>query len=252
MRAAGRSEAGPAAADDDSDGTGAAATSGAASPAAAGPARPAPGSYLYAVDGEEKASFTGSRRFPDRMTTVVHSAAGLRAEQLVFDIRYSEDHWERQVIGYRADGVYCDYEAGSIRFGPVRGTSEVDFDPPIPHVPVPAAAGGVRSGSSRARRADGSVARTEEWRVAVLGREPVGVGGTPVDAWKLHLERRTAAGSSEKLAVQLTGWYDAGRGLWLRFDKTIHGERPGPGVTLTYDARLTAVLVDLNPAGETG
>ena len=202
------------------------------------------------MDGEEKASVYGSRRFPERMTTVIHSAGGLAPDQIVFDVSYSEDHFERAVVGYRADGVFLDYEGGSIRFGPARQTAEVDFDPPMCQIPSPLRVGLTRAGTSRARRADGSVARTEDWKVGVLGREPVTVGTTTIDAWKVQIDRRTVDGSSDRVMVRQTSWYDAERGLWLRFDKTVHGERPGPGITLTYDAQLTARLVELSPAPE--
>jgi hypothetical protein len=207
------------------------------------PGRPAFGTYTYAVDGEEGATFFGNRRFPDRMTTVIHGAPGLGADQVVADLRYSDSHEEREILGYRSDGVFFDFEGGSITFGPRTETSEADYVPPMLQIPKPLVAGASRSGTSQAKDASGSVTRTEDWTVRVLGQEPVTVLGATVQAWKVQLDRQTKPGSADQVTRQRVYWYDPGRALWVKFTETFHGRREMVGFTFTYDNHLTATLV---------
>ena len=219
------------------------ATTPTTSPGPVLPTRPAFGTYTYAVDGEEGATFFGNRRFPDRMTTVVHGAPGLKADQVVADLRYSDSHEEREILGYRGDGVYFDFEGGSVTFGPRTETSEADYDPPMLQIPKPLAPGASRSGTSQARSAGGSVTRTEDWNVKVLGQEPVTVLGATVQAWKVQIDRQTHPGSADQVTRQRVYWYDPGRALWVKFTETFHGVRKvGPG-SFDYQYRLTATLV---------
>ena len=212
-------------------------TAAAAAPttAPAGPQLPAMGTYTYAVDGQESASVMGSRRLPSRMTTVVHGAAGLAADQVVFDLRYSDEHEEREIVGYRGDGVYFDYEAGSITFGPRTESSESDYEPPMLQIPSPLQAGVTRSGTSKAST------RTETWKVTVLGQENVTVAGAPVAAWKVQVDR-TFQGGSESGTKNRTYWYDPARLMWVKFTETFHGERRQGGFSFTYDMNATATL----------
>src|SRR5918996_5415869 len=145
----------------------------AAAQAPPAPARPALGNYTYAVDGEEGATAAGSRRFPEQMTTVVHGGPGLAPDELVFDITYSQEHVEREIVAYRGDGVYFTFEGGQVRFGPGTQTSEADYDPPMLQIPWPLEPGATRTGVSEAKRDDGSVVRTEDWKATVVGVEPI-------------------------------------------------------------------------------
>jgi hypothetical protein len=207
------------------------------------PARPTFGTYTYAVDGEEGATFFGNRRFPERMTTVVHGAPGLEPDQVVADVRYSDSHEEREIIGYRGDGVYFDFEGGSVTFGPRTETSEADYDPPMLQIAKPLAPGASRSGTSQAKNASGSVTRTEDWKVRVLGQEPVTVLGATVQAWKVQVDRQTRPGSADQVTRQRVYWYDPGRALWVKFTETFKGQRNvGPG-SFNYESRLTATLI---------
>jgi hypothetical protein len=204
---------------------------------------PAFGTYTYALDGEEEASFFGTRRFPDHMTISVHGAPGLEADQVVADLRYSDSHEEREIIGYRTDGVYIDFAGGSISYGPMTETSEGDFDPPALQVPQPPVAGAIQSGVSRYKDADGSVTNTVDWRVSVSGQEHVTVAGGSVLAWKARVSSKTRPGPADQVSRQRTYWYDPGRALWVKFSETTHGSRKVLGGTLTYDANLTATLI---------
>ena len=215
--------------------------------APAGPALPALGTYVYAVDGTEGASVMGTRRFPSEMTMTAHGAPDLTPDQVVFDLRYSSEHEEREIVGFRGDGVYFDFEGGSVSFGPRTETSEADYDPPMLQIPQPLAAGVSRSGTSAAKKADGSVGRTETWKVAVLGQEAVVVGGAPVQTWKVQVERRFA-GSGEQGTRNRTYWFDPARNLWVKFTEVFHGERRTGGFSFTYDSNLTATLSRFTPA----
>lgn len=100
------------------------------------PGKPAVGTYTYTVDGTEGASFVGTRKYPQTMTMVVHAGGGVKSDQLVFDITYSNQHAEREIVGFRNDGVYFDFEGGSITFGPRTETSQADYDPPMTSPPA--------------------------------------------------------------------------------------------------------------------
>ncbi|MDQ3944327.1 MAG: hypothetical protein M3357_04100 [Actinomycetota bacterium] len=223
------------------------AASPAPTTAPAGPQLPALGNYVYAVDGQESASIMGARRLPNRMTTVVHGASGLAADQVVFDLRYSNEHEEREIVGYRGDGVYFDYEAGSISFGPRTESSEADYEPPMLQIPSPLQAGVTRSGTSKAKGSGGSVVRDETWKVTVVGQENVTVAGAAVAAWKVQVDR-TFQGGSESGTKNRTYWYDPARLMWVKFTEVFHGERRQSGFSFTYDMNATATLESFTPA----
>jgi hypothetical protein len=220
----------------------------AAAPAPGAPGWPAQGNYTYAVDGEEGATGAGSRRFPEQMTTVVHGGAGLAPDELVFDITYSQQHVEREIVAYRGDGVYFSFEGGQVSFGPATQTSEAEYDPPMLQIPWPLQPGATRAGVSKAKESDGSVVRTEDWKATVVGVEPVTAAGASVEAWKVQVDRKTKPGSAEQLARSRTYWYDPGRGIWVKFAETVHGERKAGLTTFTYDSKLTATLTGFTPA----
>jgi hypothetical protein len=177
------------------------------------------------------------------MTTVVHGDPGLKPDQVVADLRYSDSHEEREIIGYRSDGIYFDFEGGSVTFGPRTETSEADYVPPILQIPKPLAAGASRSGTTEAKTASGSVNRTEDWTVKVLGQEPLTVAGATVQAWKVQVDRKTRPGSADQVTRQRVYWYDPGRALWVKFAETFHGERKIFGGSFTFDYQLTATLI---------
>jgi hypothetical protein len=223
----------------------------AAPPPAAGapsaPGKPAVGTYTWTVDGTEGASFVGTRRYPDKMTMVVHGGNDVRPDQVVADMSYSDKHAEREIIGVRGDGVYFDFEGGSITFGPRTETSQADYDPPIAQIPFPLQAGVSRTGVSKAKAADGSVSRTEDWKATVVGQEPVTVAGATVNAWKVEVERKFRPGSSDQGFRNRTYWFDPARNLWVKFVEVFHGERHQVGFSFTYDSNLTAVLSSFTP-----
>ena len=214
---------------------------------AGGPGKPALGTYTWAVDGTEGASFVGNRKFPDKMTMVVHSGPDIKPDQLVFDLTYSDKHAEREIVGFRNDGIYFDFEGGSVTFGPRTETSQADYQPPILEIPSPLQAGLSRTGVTQAKGADGSVSRTEDWKATVLGQEAVTVGGATVNTWKVEVDRKFRPGSSDQGYRNRTMWFDPARNLWVKFAEVFHGERHTAGFSFTYDSNVTAVLASFTP-----
>jgi len=209
--------------------------------------KPAVGTYTWAVDGTEGASFVGTRKFPDKMTMVVHGGPGVQPDQLVFDLTYSDKHAEREIIGFRNDGVYFDFEGGSVTFGPRTETSQADYEPPILEVPWPLRAGFTRTGVTKAKNGDGSISRTEDWTTSVVGQEPVAVGGVTVNAWKVQVERKFRPGATDQGTRSRTMWFDPARNMWVKFTEVFHGERHEIGFSFTYDSNVTAVLSNFTP-----
>jgi hypothetical protein len=215
--------------------------------APAGPGKPALGTYTWKVDGTEGASFVGSRRFPEQMTMVVHAGAGVEADQLVFDLTYSDKHAERQIVGFRNDGIYFDFEGGSVTFGPRTETSQADYEPPIVQIPLPLQPGLSRTGVTKAKGANGGVSRTEDWKTTVIGQEPVTVAGTTVNAWKVEVQRKFRPGTPDQGHRNRTMWFDPARNIWVKFVEVFHGERHQAGFSFTYDSNVTAVLAGYTP-----
>jgi hypothetical protein len=220
-------------------------TTGAGSPPQpAGPPLPALGTYTYAVDGTEGASFVGTRRYPDRMIMVAHQAAGLSASQVVFDLKYSDQHAEREIVDFRGDGVYFNFEGGSVTFGPRTETSEADYEPPMLQIPKPLQAGFTRDLVVKAKNSSGSVTRTEDVKVSVLGKETLTIAGASLETWKVQVNRKIRPGSSDQGARTRTYWFDPARNLWVKYTEVFHGERSVAVGSFTYDSNLTATLVE--------
>jgi hypothetical protein len=209
--------------------------------------KPAVGTYSWSIDGTEGASFVGTRKFPDKMTMVVHGGADVKPDQLVFDLTYSDKHAEREIVGFRNDGVYFDFEGGSVTFGPRTETSQADYEPPILEIPSTLQPGVSKTGVSKAKNADGTVSRTEDWTVSVAGQEPVDVGGTTVNAWKVQVDRKFRPGGTDQGTRSRTMWFDPARNLWVKFVEVFHGERHQVGFSFTYDSNVTAVLAGFTP-----
>ena len=209
--------------------------------------KPAVGTYTWTVDGTEGASFVGNRKFPDKMTMVVHAGSGVQPDQLVFDLTYSDKHAEREIVGFRNDGVYFDFEGGSVTFGPRTETSQADYEPPILQIPVPLQPGLSRTGVTKAKGADGNISRTEDWKTTVVGQEAVTVGGATVNAWKVEIQRKFRPGTPDQGYRNKTMWFDPARHIWVKFVEVFHGERHIGFGSFTYDSNVTAVLASFTP-----
>ena len=167
-----------------------------------GPPFPALGRYVFAVEGTESASLFGSRAYQPEMTMTVHrrSPVGstdpeLEADELAFDLDFSPEHQEREIVAYRRDGIMFTFEATTLIFGPSTQTSEVTYEPPITQIPIPLTEGATVEGTTRAISSeDGSEARVEDWEVKVARRETIEIMGADVDAFVVEVDRQTQPG----------------------------------------------------------
>ena len=211
------------------------------------PGKPAAGTYTWKVDGTEAASFVGSRRFPEKMTMVVHGGAGVEADQLVFDLTYSDKHAERQIVGFRNDGIYFDFEGGSVTFGPRTETSQADYEPPILEIPYPLQAGLSRTGVTQAR--GGQRQREPDRGLEGHRDRPGGRRGRRHHRQRLEGAGRPQVppGHARQGYRNRTMWFDPARNLWVKFTEVFHGERHQAGFSFSYDSNATAVLASYTP-----
>ena len=179
---------------------------------------------------------------------VVHAGAGIKPDQLVFDLTYSDKHAERQIVGFRNDGVYFDFEGGSVTFGPRTETSQADYEPPILEIPTPLQPGLSRTGVTKAKGANGSVSRTEDWKTTVLGQETRDDrrrhASTP---GRSRSSASSGPGTPDQGFRNRTMWFDPARNIWVKFTEVFHGERHQAGFSFSYDSNVTAVLASFTP-----
>ena len=219
--------------------TAAGAAPGSSGAPGGGPAsgQPALGTYTYDITGTEAVTGFGSRSFPPTMTITAHKAAGLAADEVDFDLDFSSDHTEREIVAYRNHSVDLDYEAGSIRFGPMTQTDEGSYVPPMSIIPL---AGTTLSGSSAAQTG-GTTSRVEDWTTTVTGSQVVTVGGRALQCIVVKVHRQTRPGYSDQETRDTTYWYSPALHTWVKWAQTMHGQR-NYGVTFTYDEQFTATL----------
>jgi len=209
--------------------------------------------YVYDVDGYEQATPFGQRDYPSEMTTTVHrtqptdpSVPQLDEDEVIFDLYFSEDHEEREIVAFRPEGIVFTYEAGSVTFGFTQ-TSEATYDPPMLQIPVPLAEGARHTGTSVAKNNAGDVTRTEDWTVAVLGREDVEILGQTVPTWVVQIDRQSKPGSSERVTRTRKYWFDTERVLWVKWEERMNGSQDvGPG-SFSYSTNFTATLDRIEP-----
>ncbi|MGH2758071.1 MAG: hypothetical protein ACRDKJ_00745 [Actinomycetota bacterium] len=211
------------------------------------------GRYVYDVDGYEQATAFGRRDYAAQMTTTVHrtqptepNVPRLRDDEVIFDLYFSDDHEEREIVAFRGDGIVFTYEAGSVTFGFTQ-TSEATYDPPMLQIPVPLSEGTSHTGTSVARDASGNVTRTEDWTVSVLGREDLDILGETVPTWVVQIQRQSQPGSSERVTRTRKYWFDTERVLWVKWEEQLNGsQNVGPG-SFAYSTRFTATLNRIEP-----
>ena len=208
------------------------------------PVAPATGLYHYTVDGSERVTGFGSRDFPDTMSMAVHTDPNQGARR-VLDLRFSENHEEREILNFGADGVAFTYEAGSITFGPSTQTSEGTYDPPMIQVPWPLVVGTKVAKTSPVKSNSGDTSRTEKWTTTIIGRETIPVLGSPHDTWVVEIQRNTTPGGKEQVDRYRKYWYDPSLGIWVKWVERFKGER-NMGFTFTYSADYTATLKDFS------
>ena len=70
----------------------------------------------------------------------------LEPDELAFDLDFSDEHQEREIVAYRKDGIIFTFEAGSVTFGAGTQTSEAIYDPPMTADADPARRGATAEG----------------------------------------------------------------------------------------------------------
>lgn len=215
---------------------------------------PSLGRYVYAVQGYEEATAFGRRNYPAEMTTTVHrtqptdaNVPSLEPDEIIFDLYFSDDHEEREILAYRDEGIVFTYEAGSVSFGFTQ-TSEATYEPPMPQIPAPLQMGTKRTGTSEAKNPSGDVTRTEDWTIEILGTEQLDILGERVDTWVVQIDRQSRPGGSEEVTRSRKYWFDPHRAIWVRWEEKLDGSQDfGPG-TFNYSTEFTATLIRIEPA----
>jgi hypothetical protein len=217
-----------------------------------GPQFPAFGRYIYEIEGTESASVFGSREYPTEMVMTVHRSEGpggrgLRRNELAFDLFFSEEHEEREIVAFGRDGISFTFEASSVTFGPSTQTSEATYEPPMVQVPIPLKIGEVVEGSSRAISPDGEELRVEDWEVEVQARDQIQILGEAVDTFVVEIKRQSRPGSSEQLTRTRKYWVDPARSIWLKFEEHTNGTQDVGFGSFSYRTDFTATLDRTEP-----
>lgn len=214
---------------------------------------PSLGRYVYAVQGYEEATAFGRRSYPSEMTTTVHrtqptesSVPKLEPDEIIFDLYFSDDHEEREILAYRDGGIVFTYEAGSVSFGFTQ-TSEATYDPPMLQIPAPLEVGTKRTGTSEAKSPSGEVTRTEDWTVEILGVEQLDILGERIDTWVVQINRQSRPGGSEEVTRSRKYWFDPNSAIWVKWEEKLDGSQDfGPG-SFNYSTEFTATLSRIEP-----
>jgi len=215
------------------------------------------GTYVYDVKGTESATAFGSRDYPPEMQMTVHrpetqssSEPSLKPDELDFDLNFSSEHEEREIVAYRATGILFTYEAGTVTFGPgFTRSSEATYQPAMTQIPVPLKVGAKVNGTSEATDpTNGTITRTEDWTVQVLRQEAIEVMGKTTVTWVVKIDRQSRPGTSEQDTRSRTYWFDPARRIWVKWYEKFSGSQDvGPGA-FDYQTEFTATLkrIDAN------
>ena len=227
-----------------------------------GPPFPALGRYVFTIDGTESAPLFGSRSYPPEMTMTVHrrpagasSDPDLEADELAFDLDFSPEHQEREIVAYRTEGIMFTFEGRSVTIGPGAETSETGaetsettYEPAVTQIPIPLLDDATAKGTSRAiSTQDGSEVRTDDWKVEVTGREPVEIMGTGVDAFVVQVNQQSRPGSTEQFTRSRKYWLDPVRAIWVKWEEHMSGRQDTGLGSFTYSTNFTATLDRIEP-----
>jgi hypothetical protein len=220
-----------------------------------GPPFPALGRYVFAVEGTESASVFGSRAYPPEMTMTVHRRSPgdstdpkLEPDELAFDLDFSPEHQEREIVAYRADGISFTFEARTVTIGTGTQTSETTYEPPVTQIPIPLVDDASAKGTSQARSTlDGSEVRTDDWTVEVTGRERIEIMGAGVDAFVVEVDQQSQPGSSQSFTRSRKYWLDPVRAIWVKWEEHMSGRQDVGIGSFTYTTNFTATLDRVEP-----
>lgn len=220
-----------------------------------GPPFPALGRYVFSVEGTESASLFGSRAYAPEMTMTVHrreasdsTDPALEPDELAFDLDFSSEHQEREIVAYRVEGIMFTFEARQITIGPGTQQSSVVYRPAVTQIPIPLTLGAEAEGTSRAiSTEDGTEVAVEDWTVKVTGREQIEIIGETVDALVVEVDRQTQPGSSESWTRSRKYWLDPVRAIWVKWEEESSGRQDVGLSSFTYSTNFTATLDRIIP-----
>lgn len=216
-----------------------------------GPPFPALGRYVFRVEGTETVSLFGSRTYPPEMTMTVHRApadTSLQPDELVFDLEFSPEHREREIVAYRKDGIMFTAESRTVTYGTGTESSDVVYDVPITQAPIPLVVGAEAEGTTTATNTDdGTQAFVEDWTVDVTKRETIAIMGEDVDALVVEVNRQTQPGSSEQMTRSRRYWLDPVRAIWVQWEERATGRQDVGLGSRTYTSTYTATLDRVEP-----
>jgi hypothetical protein len=206
----------------------------------------ADGLYTYAITGSETSTL-GSRSFPATMTIDVHGASGVNPQtSAVFDLDFSPEHTEREIVQWGPSGVAWTFEAGQVTFGLITQTNQGRYSPPMLQIPAQLSAGTVVSGSSNALSGS-TLQRVEDWTDTVVGPETLTLAGQSVPTVEVAVHRASRPGASEATIRTTDFWYSPATHMWVKFSEQLQGKQTELGITFTYTESFTATLIGYSP-----
>ncbi len=204
------------------------------------------GIYTYAVAGTESSTL-GSRSFPVTMTIDVHGASGVNAQtSAVFDLDFSPEHTEREIVQWAPSGVAWTYEAGQVTFGLITQTNEGTYSPPMLQIPAQLTPGTMVSGNSEALSGS-TLDRVEDWTDTVVGAQTLTLAGQPVPTVEIAVHRVSRPGAPEATTRTTDFWYSPAIHTWVKFSEQLQGKQTELGIAFTYTESFTATLIGYRP-----
>jgi hypothetical protein len=196
------------------------------------------GVYTFSVAGNESATGGGTRALPPTMRLTAHRT-GAAADEVILDSQFSDQHTEREVVGFRTDRLSLRQEAMTVAFGIAGRSGTTTYTPALPRVLVPLTANATRIGASEARDGSGALLRTEDWKITTVAQRANG--------WEVLIERTSRPGAAESLRDTYRGWFDPTRGTWVKWERHLHTQRNN-GVAFSYNLDYTATLASFTAA----
>jgi hypothetical protein len=202
-------------------------------PGEAGPGLPAPGVYEYTVSGSEQLSrgpVDIDRGLPAVAPMLIRHADG----GYETDLRYSDSHTELSRYDVRPQGAFVTFARTVVKTPVTTTTRDREWTPNLLRLPLRPEVGETWGGPFTA--GDLQLQIENE----VLRREPVDVGGRPVNAFVIE--------SRQEITGEYTGrrtetfWYAPAQALVVRY--TIDSTLDGP---TDFDIKAEQTLRSLSP-----
>ncbi len=160
---------------------------------------------------------------------------------MTFDLRFSDQHTEQEVVSYRADMIGVRQQAVQLEFGLAKRNTFASYKPTVAFAAVPFAANASRSGATDTRDGAGRLLRIEDWRVTDVALRSIVVAGATVSVWEVSFDRASRAGAAESLRETRRAWFDPVRRMWVKWEIHLHTERPNE-LASAYDLDYVATL----------